>query len=396
MTSPTVAGPDDHSGRTGLWLLGARGSVATTATVGLLALADRLVEPVGCVTAAPPFHGVPLPAYADLVVGGHDLTDTPLAKKAELLAEGGVVPAALVTALADRLADVEANLRRGYDPAGRESQGAAADRMAKDINAFRDRHALAAVVVVDLTSTEPLPEPAPELTDPAALTAALADPQRRPLPASSVGALAAIRSGSAFAGFTPSAGLAVPVLRDWAVDRGIAFAGQDGKTGQTLLRTVLAPMFTARGMRVLSWAGTNILGGGDGATLADPDAVRSKLVSKNRGLRDLVGQVPTPLHIDNVPDLGDVKTAWDHVHAQGFLGARITLQTTWSAPDSALAAPLVLDLARLLALATAAGVRGVVPELGFFFKDPWGSDVHSFAEQTNRLVDWARALGERR
>ena len=146
----------------------------------------------------------------------------------------------------------------------------------------------------------------------------------------------------------------------------------------------------------MSWAGANLLGGGDGATLADPEAVRSKLASKTRGLRSLVGEhVVAPLHIDNVPDLGDIKTAWDHIHAEGFLGSRITMQTIWSAYDSMLAAPLILDIARLLALAETAGVRGVVPELGFFFKDPWGSDVHDFSQQTTELYAWAHATGAR-
>ena len=183
--------------------------------------------------------------------------------------------------------------------------------------------------------------------------------------------------------------MSLPVLRARAEAAGVPFAGQDGKTGETLLRTALAPMFTARGLKVLSWAGTNILGGGDGATLADPEAVRSKLASKTRGLHALVGDdVETPLHIDNVPDMGNLKTAWDHIHAVGFLGSRVTLQTTWSAHDSALAAPLVIDLVRSLALASDAGQSGAVTELGCFFKDPWGSDVHNFAEQTRRFGSW--------
>jgi myo-inositol-1-phosphate synthase len=184
--------------------------------------------------------------------------------------------------------------------------------------------------------------------------------------------------------------MGLPALIQLARDRGIPVAGQDGKTGETWLRTVLAPAFAARGLKVHSWAGTNLLGGGDGATLADPEAVRSKLASKNRGLRALTGSDTTPLHIDNVPDLGDIKVAWDHVHVEGFLGSRLTLQTTWSAHDSMLAAPLVLDLARLLALAHAAGIGGTVPELGYFFKDPWDSDVHDAAEQAGALEDWVR------
>lgn len=238
----------------------------------------------------------------------------------------------------------------------------------------------------------PLPEDRPEFHDSQLLTEALADAQRAPLPPSSLYALAAIRTGSPLACFTPSASLGLPVLQALAREQ-IPYAGQDGKTGQTLLRTALAPTLTRRGFRVLSWAGANVLGGGDGATLADPHAVSSKLTSKNRGLRALVGDhVVTPLHIDNVPDLGDIKTAWDHIHAEGFLGSRITLQTTWTAYDSMLAAPLVIDLVRLLDLADRTGARGPIGELGFFFKDPWGSDVHDYAVQAQQLYGWAREL----
>jgi myo-inositol-1-phosphate synthase len=86
--------------------------------------------------------------------------------------------------------------------------------------------------------------------------------------------------------------------------------------------------------------------------------------------------------------MGNTKTAWDHIHAVGFLGSRVTLQTTWSAYDSSLAAPLVLDLVRSLVLASDAGQTGVVAELGCFFKNPWDSDVHAFAEQTRQFADW--------
>ncbi|MCB7136310.1 inositol-3-phosphate synthase [Cellulosimicrobium marinum] len=385
------------SGRTGLWLVGARGSVATTATLGLAAIVDGRAAPTGCVSASETFASAPLPAFADLVVGGHDITDVSMAKHAELLVEAGMIPPRLLSATHAALERADAEVRRGYDarPGAvghepRESQQAAAERLAADITDFRERHGLARVVVVDLASTEPLPEPAPEFSDRALLEAALADPDRAVLPPSSVVAYAALLAGAPYAGFTPSASMDLPVLVELARERGVPVAGQDGKTGQTWLRTILAPAFAARGLRVLSWAGANLLGGGDGATLADPEAVRSKLASKTRGLQDLTGSEVTPLHIDNVPDLGDIKVAWDHVHVEGFLGSRLTLQTTWSAYDSMLAAPLVLDLARFLALADAAGYGGPVPALGFFFKDPWGSDVHDFAAQTVALADWSR------
>lgn len=378
--------------RIGLWLIGARGSVATTATVGLHAIAAGAAPSSGCATATPAFEDVPLAGFADIVIGGHDPSSTGLLERAMGLAAGGMFSTSVVAEVAERIDATDAELRPLASDAA--SQQEEIDRRAADIVSFRERHGLARVVVIDVASTEVLPADRPEFHDLAALRAALARPGERILPPSSIAALSAVVAGAPYACFTPSTALALPALMEWAAEAGIPIAGQDGKTGETLLRSVLAPMFTARGLRVLSWAGANLLGGGDGQTLADPEAVRSKLVSKNRGLRSLLGDdVVTPLHIDNVPDLGDVKTAWDHVHAEGFLGSRITVQTIWSAYDSALAAPLILDLARLLALADEAGVSGPVGEFGFFFKDPWGSDVHGFAEQTAELVAWAARTG---
>ncbi|MBM7820246.1 myo-inositol-1-phosphate synthase [Cellulosimicrobium cellulans] len=389
--SPGHAAPTE---RTGLWLVGARGSVATTVTLGLAVLAQRHAAPTGCVTAQPEFDAVPLPRFDDLVVGGHDLSPGPMVKRAEALVEAGMIAPRLLSAALNGLEAADAEVRPGYDPRGHDgSQLEAAERLAADIVAFRDRHALARVVVVDLASTEPPVEPRAEHDDVAALLTALADPAQAVLPPSSVTAYAAVLAGTPYAAFTPSAGMTIPALTRLATQAGLPVAGQDGKTGQTWLRTVLAPAFAARGLRVLSWAGSNLLGGGDGATLADPQNVRSKLATKSRGLRALTGSDVTPLHIDNVPDLGDLKVAWDHVHVEGFLGTRLTLQTTWSAFDSMLAAPYVLDLARLLALAHAAGLAGPVPELGFFFKEPWASDTHDAAAQARDLHAWAGGLG---
>ena len=380
-------------GRVGIWLIGARGSVGATVAVGLHAIAAQIAPPTGCATAGEAFGWVPLPRFTDLVLGGHDVSTIALSETALRLADSGMIPPRYVTAVREELIRSDTEIRLGYDPTAHiGAQIDAVRRLAADIVSFRERHSLDHVVVIDVSSTEPLPADRDEYHDPDLLAAALADPQKAVLPPSAVAALAAIESVSAYACFTPSAGMGLPVLRTLAERAGIPFAGQDGKTGETLLRTVLGPMFTARGMRVLSWSGTNLLGGGDGATLADPEAVRSKLISKTRGLKSLVGEhVVAPLHIDNVPDLGDIKTAWDHVHAEGFLSSRITLQTTWSAYDSMLAAPLVLDLARLLGLASATGQVGAIAALGCFFKDPWGSDVHDFAQQMTALHEWTKS-----
>jgi myo-inositol-1-phosphate synthase len=381
--------------RTGLWLIGARGSVATTAVSGLLALRAGLAPPTGCVTARAELADVDLPSWDDLVVGGHDVVTTPLEKRAEQLAHAGVLPHHLLPSLSGGLRAADAEIREGYHPAThRGAQAAAAERLTADLVSFRERHDLARVVVVNVSSTEPPVPHLPEHDDLALLEAALADPERAVLPPSSLTAYAALRAGCPFVDFTPSTGVALPALHDLAADLGLPYAGRDGKTGETLLRTVLAPMFTARALRVRSWSGTNLLGGGDGATLEDPEHAASKLESKARGLAALLGEpVAAPLHIDNVPDLGEQKTAWDHVSFEGFLGARMSLQFTWTGLDSSLAAPLVLDLGRLVAAAHADGQSGPLGALAFFFKDPLGHDEHRFAEQTRELHAWAHELG---
>ncbi len=152
-------------------------------------------------------------------------------------------------------------------------------------------------------------------------------------------------------------------------------------------------MFAQRALAVRAWSGTNLLGGGDGAALADPAAAAAKNAGKERVLTDTLGtRVEGEVHIDDVPALGDWKTAWDHVAFDGFLGTRMVLQTIWQGCDSALAAPLVLDLARLLARAHERGLSGPLGELGFYFKDP-DAEGSALAEQYTRLLTLAGRLG---
>ncbi|EHR60215.1 inositol-3-phosphate synthase [Saccharomonospora cyanea] len=379
---------------TGLWLIGARGSVATTAITGLLALRSGVVPPVGCVSARQEFADVPLPEWDEIHVGGHDIVDTCLEKRAELLAEAGVIPHRVLEAVRPSLSEVESELRPGYHPATHAgTQAEAARALAADITEFASRHGLARVVVLNVSSTEPVFPTLPEHDSLGVLEAAMAVPGRTVLPPSSVAAYAALRAGCSFVDFTPSTGIRLPALETLAEQQRVPYAGSDGKTGETLVRSTLAPMFTTRGFMVRSWSGTNLLGGGDGMTLADAEHAGSKLASKGRGLATLLGrEVTAPLHIDNVPDLGEQKIAWDHVSFEGFLGARMSLQFTWTGYDSSLAAPLVLDLARFTAAAHAAGRTGPLASLGFFFKDPVGSEEHRLSQQFSELVDWAGTL----
>lgn len=386
----------DQDPATGLWLIGACGSVAVTATVGAAALRAGLCEPAGCVTSLPPFAAAGLPGHGSLVLGGHDVGDVSLLKKAEQLAAGGVLPATLLPLVEEDLRAAEAAIRPGVPaPGDSRTQRAQARDLAADIEDFRADHGLARVVVVHVASTEaPFPE-RPEHRSLAELDAAL-DRGETVLPPSSLYAYAAMRAGCAYADFTPSTGARLPALDELARAVGVPYAGSDGKTGETLLISALAPMFAARALRVTSWSGTNLLGGGDGATLAASGPARSKNASKRRGLATLLGPVDGVTHIDHVPALGEWKTAWDHIGFEGFLGTRMTMQTTWQGCDSALAAPLVLDLARLLARAHETGAAGAFGPAGFFFKDPLpaadGTVEYRLGAQFEALTGWAAAV----
>ncbi|WP_327667523.1 MULTISPECIES: inositol-3-phosphate synthase [unclassified Streptomyces] len=369
---------DSDSGstpRVGVWLIGARGSVATTVVAGCAALAAGLQPPTGLVTETPVFAGAGLPPLASLVFGGHDTLDCPLPKRAEALAAGGVLPVGLPTAVAAELAAADGEIRPGGPtPGDTRSEEELIAAFAADMTDFVRRGSLACAVVVNVASTEP----------PATGSA---------LPPSSLYAAAALRAGCPYANFTPSTGLHHPALADAAASSGLPYAGRDGKTGQTLLRSVLGPMFTQRALAVRAWSGTNLLGGGDGAALADPAAAAAKNAGKERVLADTLAATPEgEVHIDDVPALGDWKTAWDHVAFDGFLGTRMVLQTIWQGCDSALAAPLVLDLARLLARADEAGLSGPLAELGFYFKDPVGEGPSALGEQYTALTGFAGRL----
>ena len=155
-------------------------------------------------------------------------------------------------------------------------------------------------------------------------------------------------------------------------------------------------MFARRNLRVLSWVGHNIFGNMDAQVLDDPANKQAKLASKDHLVGEILGYRPqTLVSIECLPDLGDWKTAWDHVHFAGFLGLPMTLQFIWQGCDSVLAAPLVLDLVRFTELAWRRGQVGPMRFLASFFKSPYGMDEHRFDRQFQMLEDWAGSVGKK-
>jgi len=228
----------------------------------------------------------------------------------------------------------------------RETPRQTIDRIQSDLKNFQKANDLEHVVVMSVASTEPPFQTGVQHQTLKAMNAAL-DAGENVLPTSSMYAWAAVELGMPFVNFTPSLGASFPAIQELAKIKGAPLAGQDGKTGETLMKSVLAPMFALRNWKILSWVGHNIFGNRDGIVLDDPANKASKIKTKDQVISSIVGYKPqTLVTIEYIPSMDDWKTAWNHIHYQGFLGTPMILQFIWQGCDSLLAAPLVIDLAR--------------------------------------------------
>src|SRR5947208_2211094 len=389
----------------GVWLVGAQGSLASTVVLGARAIARRLATDGGLVTELPELAPLSLVGVSDLAFGGWDIAPTGLVARArELAADNGAVAEALVTRLEADLKSVEARIRpgfalggalatrpqetRGFLPRG-ESLPVTVERLGDDLDRFRREERLDTVVVVNVASTEPPTELTRDHARLDLFRRVIQRDRRALVTPSMVYTYAALERGFPYVNFTPSVGVAVPALQELGLKHHVPFYGSDGKTGETLVKTVLAPMFRYRNLEVLSWEGFNILGGGDGRVLADPRHKRSKVRRKSGVLPSALGYAPHyGVAIEYVPSLGNWKTAWDFVHFRGFLGTKMSVQFIWQGSDSILAAPLVLDLVRLTEFAQRKGEAGPMTHLACFFKDPLGVTVQSFTDQFRMLTDY--------
>jgi len=394
--------------KVGVWLIGAWGGVATTVVVGMLALRKGLTDTTGLVSALPPFAGLDLVGWDELVVGGHEIRETSYSAEAQVLLEKShVFSQATLSAISPQLAKFDKNIRPGTlinvgrtiealaGPAAvkhrKESSAQAIARLSKDIAEFKTREKLERVIVMNVSSTEPPPADEIRSWSWADIQQSLQAKGTCPLPASSLYAIAAMQTGSPFVNFTPSIGSDLPGLGELALQHKVVHVGRDGKTGETLMKAVLAPMFAARNLQVMSWVGHNIFGNLDGKVLEDPVNKANKVKSKDHLLTEILGYKPQSLvSIEYIESLGDWKTAWDHIHFKGFLGTPMVLQFVWQGCDSLLAAPLVIDLIRLTEREARRGSSGLMTHLASFFKSPMGSSEPAFAYQFQHLLQWAK------
>lgn len=399
--------------RIGIWIIGAWGGVSTTAAIGLLSLQKGLTGTSGLVSEHPCFEKLNLVGWDQVVIGGHEIRETSFSEAAEHFSEtSGVFHPALLQAVEEDLKGFDANVKPGTlihvgdtirSLAGeavkkfdQETLQETLERLSQDMVNFQKENDLAHVVVVNLASTEPPVDEAAKSLSLADLKQALASAETSPVPASALYAIAAMNAGCSHLNFTPSAGTDLPALIELAEEKQILHGGRDGKTGETLMKSVLAPMFAHRNLNVMSWVGHNIFGNLDGKVLDDPVNKSNKVHSKDHLLTEILGYKPqTLVSIEYIESMGDWKTAWDHIHFKGFLDTKMALQFTWQGTDSILAAPLVLDMVRFTEREWRRGGKsGVMTHLSSFFKSPMQATTPEFERQYQQLEQWADTVSE--
>jgi len=396
-----------QSKKVGLWLIGARGSIASTLVTGLSALKRGTSNTIGLVSALDPFQELGLADFGDIVVGGHEIRSSHLSSEAlKLWTKSRSVSPDFIENASSFYDEVDRKIRPGTTiGVGQrilemseiselykfESPREAVMRLKSDLVDFASTECLSSLVVINVASTEPTPKSLiPKSFE--EVDQSLDDIEHCVLPASSLYFLAAAEAGASYVNFTPSLGASPMSLQEYGFKCGISFAGCDGKSGETLLKSVIAPMFKNRNLEISSWVGHNILGNTDGWVLNDPNNKEPKIRSKDQVLENILGYSPqTHVSIEYIESLGDWKTAWNHIHFKGFLGVPMTLQVTWQGADSILAAPLVLDLFRFVERSQRDREVGLLNWLSCFFKRPIGSAPQDFLSQIELLKIWAES-----
>ena len=393
---PAIAPAD---GKLGVLCVGL-GAVATTFIAGVELIRAGLAEPIGSLSQigtirlgkrteerAPLIRDfVPLASLDQLVFGAWD----PFPDDAYVAAvRAGVLDTARhLEPIADALRSVQP-MAAAFDPTyvkkldgpnvkATASKRALLEGIRDDIRAFRATHGCDRMVMVWCGSTEVFLEIGEDHLDLERFNAAI-DANAHTISPAMLYAYASLLEGVPFANGAPNLAVDVPALRQFATDNGVPICGKDFKTGQTMVKTVLAPMFKARMLGMNGWYSTNILGNRDGEVLDDPDSFKTKESSK-LGVLDTILQPDTypqlygDLHhvvrINYYPPRGDNKEGWDNIDFFGWLGYPMQLKVDLLCRDSILAAPLALDLALFLDLAQRAGLGGVQEWLSFYFKAP--------------------------
>lgn len=413
------------SGRLGVMLPGL-GAVSTTLIAGVEAVRRNLSEPIGSLTQMGRIRlgkrtenrsqlikdFVPLTPLDDLRFGGWDIfTDNAF----EAASHAKVLDADLLRQIRPALEKVkpysavfDKNFITQIDgPNVKKSQTKRdlAEELREDMRHFKHNNDCDRLVIVWCASTE-------RYTLPMKCHASLAqfekglmenDPNIAP---SQIYAYAALKERVPFANGSPNRSVEVPAIQELAREMRVPISGSDFKTGQTLMKTIIAPGLKSRLLGLAGWYSTNILGNRDGEVLADPGSFKSKEVSKLSVLEqilepetypNLYGKVHHQVSINYYPPRGDNKEGWDNIDIFGWLGYPMQIKVNFLCRDSILAAPIVLDLALFMDLAARSGLHGIQEWLSFYYKSPLCAPAlkpeHDLTVQQLKLHNTLRFLG---
>lgn len=385
-------------GKLGVILVGL-GAISTTFIAGLEALKKGTTKPYGSLTQMGTIRLgkrtehrtplvrdlVPLAKIEDIVVGAWDIfTDTgyDAAKKA------GVLDPHHLEALKEPLAAIKPmkavfdrnwvkKLDGSHVKTGKTKKDLA-DQLIEDIRRFEDTNRVKRTVMIWCASTETFTTPSAVHQTLAAFEKGLEANDDNIAP-SQIYAYAALKCGIPFANGAPNLTVDLPALQELANTNRAPICGKDFKTGQTLMKTIIAPGFRSRLLGVAGWFSTNILGNRDGEVLDDPGSFKTKEESKLSVLDtilqpelnpDLYGNICHKVRINYYPPRGDNKEGWDNIDIFGWMGYPMQIKIDFLCRDSILAAPLVLDLALFMDFAKRAGLKGIQEWLSFYFKSP--------------------------
>ncbi|HEY5779566.1 MAG TPA: inositol-3-phosphate synthase [Terrimicrobiaceae bacterium] len=385
-------------GRLGVLLPGL-GAVATTFIAGALLTRKGLARPFGSLTQLQRIRlgkrtnarfplikeFVPLADLKDLVFGGWDISGENCYQTA---IRSGVLPPNILEPVKKELGGI-----RGFPAAFdrryvRKLDGTRvkkarnkmelAQAIIRDIQSFKRKNRLKRAVMVWCGSTEVYMEPKKVHGSIEAFEKGLRT-NSPDISSSMIYAYAALQTGTAYANGAPNLSVDIPALTELAQKNKVPITGKDFKTGQTFMKTIVAPGLKARMLGVSGWFSTNILGNRDGEVLDDPDSFRTKEVSKTSVLDsvlqpslypDLYSQIFHKVRIEYYPPRGDEKEGWDNIDIFGWCGMPMQIKINFLCRDSILAAPIVLDLVLFLDLAQRAGMSGIQEWLSFYFKSP--------------------------
>ena len=396
MNKPNSIAP--ASGKLGVLMPG-MGAVATTVIAGVEAIKAGLGQPIGSLTQMGTIRlgkrtdgrsplikeFVPLAGLDDLVFGGWDVFPDDAYDSAE---HAGVLPKDKLEQIRDQLKKVvpmpavfDRNYVRRLEGSNVKSMKTKWDavlEVREDIKRFKEQNGCERLVMIWCGSTEIFMAPDPVHDTVESLEKAIRE-NHAAIPPSMIYAYAALQEGVPFLNGAPNLTVDVPGMIELARQNNVPIGGKDFKTGQTLMKTLLAPGLKARMLGVRGWFSTNILGNRDGEVLDDPDSFKTKEVSKLDVLEfilqpdlypQLYGDIYHKVRINYYPPRGDEKEGWDNIDIFGWLGLPMQIKVDFLCRDSILAAPLVLDLVLFTDLAQRSGLAGIQEWLSFYFKSP--------------------------